>query len=62
MRFENIECKCKSCVNLNKVIDEKDRVHYQCPFVPEREYLGAICDEELNPYCGKYQKKFSEVK
>lgn len=54
--------KCKICKNLNRIVDEKNRVHYQCPFVPTVEYLGAICDEPLNPFCRDYKLKNKEEK
>ena len=56
------ECKCKTCKNLKRVVDEKKRVHYQCPFVPTTEYLGAICNEPLNPFCRDYKLKIEEGK
>lgn len=52
-----MDCKCQICVNLTKVIDNKDRVRYQCVYAPNKEWLCGMCEDELNETCGKFVKK-----
>lgn len=53
--------KCKECKFLEKRIDDRKRPRYTCQFVPNKEWIGSICDEMLEEYCCKYAKR-EEIK
>lgn len=52
-----LTCKCHECNNLERKIDEKNRVRYSCPFAPGVEWLYGKCDEPLKVGCLNFKQK-----
>lgn len=62
MKCNNLSVPCISCEHLDKIIDNKDWVHYRCIYAPNIEWLGGFCNDSLNPCCGEYKPKQSPLK